>query len=189
MRLNRRMDFKRNSGACGFFLRNQDWTGARFSFAIAMLTAPGGTGEDSRCGISYAAAAAFALTGSILAFASSASARASGDRSFHREGGREGCCRCDSSLSPSGTDPSGVGISRAGPLRRHLAMAYAATAQDETNCKLPITWSTATNDISLLSTLERISLAENTKKIPTRHLSDPAAFRRRAGGGELSVRL
>jgi len=63
------------------------------------------------------------LAGSTFALASSASARASGDRGFHREGGREGRCRSDKSFSASGTEPNGVGVSHAGPLRRHAATA------------------------------------------------------------------
>lgn len=119
-------------------------------------------GPDRRSSAPLATPAS-ALAGSASALASSASALASGDCEFHREVGREGRCKSDKSFSASGTESNGVGVRRAGPLRRHAAIAYTATAQDETNCKLPITWSTATNDISLLSTEPRISLAEIRK--------------------------
>ena len=101
---------------------------------------------------------------------SSSSAFVSGDRSFHRGGGVESCCRSDRSFRVSGTERGLVRIFGAGGFRRQAANAYKASAQDDTNCKIPIISITPGNDISVISAAPRVSYDRNP------NISDLALF-------------
>jgi hypothetical protein len=88
---------------------------------------------------------------------SSASAFASGDRSCHGGGEPESCCRSDRSFRVCGTEPVCERFFDSGRFRRQAAIAHAASAEVETNCKVPIIFITPGNDINVTTAATRVS--------------------------------